>query len=83
MKNEAKTIAEQISSRFNDDGQCWKDNHDFCIWDICEDEAKIVNTDNEHSAKRYIFEDDSDIVIVGSGWDFQSSWEENDAEFNF
>ncbi len=69
------TIAQQIATRFNNDGQTWtapSDNPSNSagedhIQDVCLDLAE--DTSHTAGADRYDFADGSSIVITSSAWD--------------
>jgi hypothetical protein len=65
---DTKSIAEQISARFHDDGQRFEDADGHELDQVCAEKA--VRTDKRGDPIRYEFDDDSVIVIAGDGWDF-------------
>jgi hypothetical protein len=62
-----QTTAEEISERFNDDGQCFTDGSGWGLAEACEAQAKWTSIRDKGT--RYDFDDGSSIVVVGDAWD--------------
>ena len=61
------TIAEQIASQYDDDGQIFADFDGTEIEDVCRKKSTLVDEDGDH--QRFTFSDGSILTISGAAWD--------------
>jgi hypothetical protein len=66
-----KTIAENISNLCHDDGLCFTSTQGAQLADVLERHA--THTYEENLLTKYVFEDDSSIVVGDGGWDLGCS----------
>ena len=62
-----QTTAQQVSDRLDNDGQQWADINDVEIHEMCEMQQGVLSKTDDLA--RYVFADDSSIVITDGGWD--------------
>jgi hypothetical protein len=65
------TIAEQIATRFGNDGMQWEDKDGQNLADVCLEEARYHEQDWDKHLDRYEFADGTAIVLGESGWDIE------------
>lgn len=70
-----ETIAEKIAHIFGDDGQNFTSESGTELDEYCETAGGRIEQDDLESYElyRYVFEDDSAIVITGDTWDIEGS----------
>jgi hypothetical protein len=75
-----KTIAETIADQFQNDGQRFDDNEGNSLRDVLEEKAsKLITRENSSGYNfKFIFKDNSSIILFYDCWDIGKGKAEND-----